>query len=70
MKADIEAKEGYLDDKGFHILNDGSFYDRHRYYFDENGYDEFGGFYDEDYDAYNPGEGHEEEYYSWQEQFN
>jgi hypothetical protein len=46
------------------MLPDGSFYDQNGYYFDKDGYDEFGGYYDDTYFYYVPGPGYEEEYYA------
>jgi hypothetical protein len=54
--------KGYYDKYGFFILEDGSFYDPYGYYFDAEGYDEYGGFYD-DYGYYVPGDDYAEEYY-------
>ncbi len=42
-KEKIEEQEGYYDEFGFYILPDGDFYDHNGYYFDKEGYDEFGG---------------------------
>ena len=60
-KEKIEEQEGYYDDFGFYILPDGDFYDHNGYYFDKEGYDEFGGYYDGL--SYVPGAEYEEEYY-------
>jgi hypothetical protein len=46
------------------MLADGSFYDQNGYYFDKDGYDEFGGYYDDKYFYYVPGPGYEDEYYA------
>ena len=40
----------------------GDFYDVNGFYFDKEGYDEFGGYYDDDIN-YVPGKEYEEEYY-------
>ena len=45
-KEEIEANEGKYDNDGFYILPDGSFYDYQGYYFDKDGFDANGGFYD------------------------
>lgn len=45
---DINDKKGVYDAEGFYILEDGSFYDTWGYYFDAEGYDEYGGYYDDD----------------------
>lgn len=37
---------GFYDNKGFYNLPDGSFYDPDNYYFDVEGYDTTGGYYD------------------------
>jgi hypothetical protein len=42
-------------------LPDGDFYDPNGYYFDKNGFDEYGGYYEGLY--YQPGPGYEAEYY-------
>lgn len=42
-------------------MPDGSFYDHNGYYFDTEGYDEFGGYYEGF--SYVPGPEYEEEYY-------
>ena len=64
----IEAEKGYYDEFGFYILLNedgterGDFYDINGFYFDCEGYDEFGGYYDDDLN-YVPGKDFEEEYY-------
>jgi hypothetical protein len=40
----------------------GDFYDPNGYYFDKDGYDQFGGYYDDDLN-YVPGEEYKEEYF-------
>jgi hypothetical protein len=40
---------------GFYNLPDGSFYNPEGYFFDTNGFDEFGGYYDQN-NTYIPGE--------------
>lgn len=50
------------DEFGNYILGDGSFYDNNGYFFDVDGYDEFGGYYDDNM-VYKPGEKYEEDYY-------
>ncbi len=60
-KEDIEQHEGYYDEDGFYVMGDGSFYDPNGYYFDQEGYDEFGGYYENGY--YVPGPDYAEEYY-------
>lgn len=62
MKKIIEENGGGYDEQGFYVLPNGSFYDPYGYYFDEEGYDEMGGYYQEG--RYYPGEGHEDEYYN------
>ena len=54
--------EGYYDEHGFYILPGGDFYDHNGYYFDIEGYDQFGGHYEGC--KYFPGPGYEEEYYA------
>ena len=46
-KEEIEALEGKYDDDGFYILNKGDFFDPEGYYFDHQGYDGIGGYYDD-----------------------
>lgn len=60
-REEIEQLKGEYDADGFYVLEDGSFYDPNGYYFDHEGYDEFGGYYEKGY--YVPGPGYEEEYY-------
>lgn len=61
MKQIVDKNEGKFDEYGFYILPDGSFYDNHRYYFDAEGYDEYGGYYENG--RYYPDKDHEDEYY-------
>ena len=64
----IQAEHGYYDEFGFYILLNedeterGDFYDPNGYYFDKEGYDEFGGYYDDDLN-YVPAEEYKEEYF-------
>lgn len=46
-KEEIEMKEGKYDDDGFFILPGGDFFDPEGFYFDVQGYDGIGGYYDE-----------------------
>lgn len=62
-RAEIEAKEGKYDEDGFYNLPDKSFYDPAGYFFNKDGYDEFGGYYDNHTGHYVPGSGFEDEYY-------
>ena len=62
-RAEIEAKEGQYDEDGFYNLPDKSFYDPAGYYFNKDGYDEFGGYYDDQSGSYVPGAGYEDQYY-------
>lgn len=53
---DIPVIQGaQYDDYGFYNLPDGSFYDPDGHFFDTHGYDEFGGYYDQN-NTYVPGE--------------
>lgn len=67
-QATIEAENGYYDEDGFYIIHNedgterGDFYDPNGFYFDQEGYDKFGGYYDDDLN-YIPGKEYEEEYY-------
>jgi hypothetical protein len=45
-------------------LADGSFYDPNGYKFNKDGYDEFGGYYDDKYFYYVTGPGYEDAYYA------
>ena len=47
---------------GFYVLEKGDYYDTNGYYFNEEGYDGFGGYYD-DAGIYVPGPDYAEEYY-------
>ena len=40
-----EVTDGYFDEAGFFILPDKSFYDPYGYFFDKDGYDVQGGWY-------------------------
>ena len=52
-KEEIEADEGKYDKDGFYILTSGEFYDMDGIYFDLDGFDGSGGYYD-DYGTYIP----------------
>lgn len=53
---DIPFVEGAeYDDYGFYNLPDGSFYDPDGHFFNQNGFDEFGGYYDNN-NIYVPGQ--------------
>ena len=57
---EIPKVEGAItDDMGFYNLPDGSFYDPDGYFFNVEGFDEFGGHYD-DNNLYIPGEGNKD----------
>lgn len=45
-KEEIEANEGNYDNDGFYILKAGDFFDPEGFYFDKDGYDGIGGYYD------------------------
>lgn len=61
-REEIEKLKGHYDKEGFYVLEeDGAFYDPNGYYFDAEGYDQFGGYYENGY--YKPGEEFAEEYY-------
>ncbi len=53
---------GKMDDIGFYILEGGDFYDPDGYYFDEKGYDKYGGYYDDD-GVYVPHRSYASEYF-------
>lgn len=48
-------KGGMYDDFGFYVYKNGSFVDPKGYFFDEDGYDEWGGYYDENNTYRRPG---------------
>ena len=43
---EIAKLPGQLDKDGFHVLPEGDFYDPNGYYFDVEGYDQYGGYYE------------------------
>lgn len=45
-KEEIDKQDGKYDADGFYILKGGDFFDPEGYYFNNKGYDEFGGYYD------------------------
>jgi hypothetical protein len=51
-KEEIEIHQGKYDQDGFYLLLDGDFFDQAGYYFDKEGLDEKGGFYDENTGVY------------------
>ena len=51
-----ESIEGSLDEDGFFVTPNGSFWDSDKVYFNREGYDKHGGYYDDDLN-YIPGEG-------------
>jgi len=53
-REEIEAHPGKYDADNFYILLDGAFFDHAGYYFDKEGLDEIGGFYDENSGVYQP----------------
>jgi hypothetical protein len=61
-KEEIEAQKGKYDEDGFYILDEGGFYDDMGYYFNKEGFDEFGGFYDQETGYYVPGDSVKQEY--------
>ena len=42
----IESQHGHYDNDGFYLLQDGDFYDAHGFYFNKDGFNDQGGFYD------------------------
>lgn len=46
-KEEIQGHEGKYDEDGFYILPGGDFFDPEGFYFDKQGYDGIGGYYDE-----------------------
>ena len=45
-RQEIEKHAGSYDKDGFYILEDNSFFDYQGFFFDKDGYDEIGGYYD------------------------
>lgn len=60
-KEEMEKMTGEYEDDGFYVLEAGGYYDLNGYYFDKDGYDAYGGYYENGY--YVPGPEHAEEYY-------
>lgn len=61
----IEKQTGSYDDDGFYLLQEGDYFDTFGFYFDVEGFDEIGGFYDQNTGAYKapPAEyGNEDDY--------
>jgi hypothetical protein len=46
-KEEVEQEKGHYDEDDFYILDDGGFYDPWGYKFDNDGYDEYEGYYDD-----------------------
>lgn len=44
---EIKAQKGKFDEDKFYILTNGDFYDPEGFYFDTEGFDELGGYYDD-----------------------
>ena len=61
--------EGEYDEEGFFITPDGSFWDPDGVYFNREGYDKHGGYYD-DNDEYVPGKGWDEENNCYKDELN
>ena len=56
-RSDVKIpSEADMDEYGFAHMADGSFYDPDGYFFNKDGKDEFGGYYDDDW-HYHPGPG-------------
>ena len=51
---EIQSYPGKYDKDGFYMLIDGDFFDHAGFYFDKEGLDEVGGFYNENTGAYMP----------------
>lgn len=64
-----EVEGGYYDGKGFYCTPEGSFWDENGVYFNRDGLDIHGGFYDE-YCIYNPGPGWNEEFGCYEDEIN
>lgn len=45
-RQEIEKLTGYYDKDGFYVLPDGDCYDLNGFYFDPEGYDQYGGYYE------------------------
>ena len=61
--------EGEYDEEGFFVTPDGSFWDPDGVYFNREGYDKHGGYYD-DNDEYVPGKGWDEENNCYKDELN
>ena len=48
----IESQPGSYDNDGFYLLKGGDFYDAHGFYFNKDGFNDAGGFYDSDTGEY------------------
>jgi hypothetical protein len=64
-----EVEGGYYDGKGFYCTPEGSFWDENGAYFNREGLDKHGGFYDE-YCIYIPGPGWNEEFCCYDDEMN
>ena len=60
--------EGEYDEEGFFVTPDGSFWDPDGVYFNNEGYDKYGGYYENG--EYIPGKGWDEENYCYKDELN
>ena len=60
--------EGEYDEEGFFVTPDGSFWDPDGVYFNNEGYDKYGGYYENG--EYIPGKGCDEENYCYKDELN
>ena len=62
--------EGEYDDEGFFTTPNGSFWDPDGVYFNRDGYDKHGGYYDDATDEYIPGKGWDEQNNCYKDELN
>ena len=62
-----EVEGGYIDDRGFYVTPNGSFWDEDHNYFNHFGFNKYGGSYDK-YGVYHPGSGYDEKTGLYKEQ--
>lgn len=61
--------DGYIDERGFYMTPNGSFWDEEHNYFNRYGYDKHGGYYDK-FGVYFPGKDYDEEYGLYEDEKN
>lgn len=68
-KAEIEQLPGKFDNDGFYLLDQGGFFDDFGYYFNKDGFNEIGGFYDPEKGDYIDPNDFEEDYNTFLEDY-